>query len=216
MVAWMIRSSRDRETERLFLRERRNKYVESQAAPDSSGRDSPRGVSRPARHQPISRGQGDERGTSRRVYHRPPSLTDMSQFRSAPCRFLARPGCSARRCRRTEARFEVASPSGFTLPTRTAIGTNRPPGRGSGSLGNKDRYLFVRSFRCPLAHRTHHSGAAAVTWLRGAVRTGGMGFQPMPKILTGGEPVPRCMCEAPSSTGFAEFRRFRVRRPGPH
>jgi hypothetical protein len=44
-----------------------------------------------------------ERGTSRRVYHRPPSLTDMSQFRSAPCRFLARPGCSARRCRRTEA-----------------------------------------------------------------------------------------------------------------
>jgi hypothetical protein len=44
-----------------------------------------------------------ERGTSRRVYHRPPSLSEMSQFRSAPSRFLARPGCSARRCRRTEA-----------------------------------------------------------------------------------------------------------------
>ena len=45
-----------------------------------------------------------ERGTSRRVYHRPPSLTDMSQFRSAPCRFLARPGCSTRRCRRADGR----------------------------------------------------------------------------------------------------------------
>jgi len=52
-----------------------------------------------------------ERGTSRRVYHRPPSLTDMSQFRSAPCRFLARPGCSARRCRRTEARKTAPRPS---------------------------------------------------------------------------------------------------------
>jgi hypothetical protein len=41
-----------------------------------------------------------ERGTSRRVYYRPPSLTDMSQFWSAPCRFRARPGCSARRGRR--------------------------------------------------------------------------------------------------------------------
>jgi hypothetical protein len=42
-----------------------------------------------------------ERGASCRVYHRPSSLTDMSEFRSAQCRFLARPGCSARRCRRT-------------------------------------------------------------------------------------------------------------------
>ena len=44
-----------------------------------------------------------ERGTSRRVYHRRPWLSDMSQLGGAPCRFLARPGCSTRRCRRTDA-----------------------------------------------------------------------------------------------------------------
>ena len=53
-----------------------------------------------------------ERGTSRRVYHRPPSLSDMSQFRSAPCRCLACPGCGALRCRRTGA------PSGRTAMPR--------------------------------------------------------------------------------------------------
>ena len=39
-----------------------------------------------------------ERGTSRRVYHRRPWLSDMSPPGGAPCRFLARPGCGARRC----------------------------------------------------------------------------------------------------------------------
>ena len=42
-----------------------------------------------------------ERGTSRRVYHRRPWLSDTSQRGSAPCRFLARPGCGTRRCCRT-------------------------------------------------------------------------------------------------------------------
>jgi hypothetical protein len=45
-----------------------------------------------------------ERGSSSRGYHRPPSLSDMSQLGGAPCRFIARPGCGARRCRRTDAR----------------------------------------------------------------------------------------------------------------
>jgi len=45
-----------------------------------------------------------ERGTPRRVYHRRPWLSGMSQLWGPPCRFLARPRCTARRCRRTEAR----------------------------------------------------------------------------------------------------------------
>jgi len=39
-----------------------------------------------------------ERGTSRRVYHRRPWLSDMSPPGGTPFRFLARPGCGARRC----------------------------------------------------------------------------------------------------------------------
>jgi hypothetical protein len=98
---------------------------------------------------------------------------------------------------------------------RTAIGTRPPLGRGGGRLGGKDRYPFVRSFRCPLAHRTHRSGAAAVIWLNGADGTRGIGFQTMSEMLTGGKPVPRCQCEALSTTGFAEFRRIGIRPPGP-
>jgi hypothetical protein len=45
-----------------------------------------------------------ERGTSRRVYHRRPWLSDMGPPGRGCFRFLARPGCGARRCRRTEAR----------------------------------------------------------------------------------------------------------------
>ena len=39
-----------------------------------------------------------DRGISRRVCHRRPWLSDMSQLGVLPCRFLARPGCSTRRC----------------------------------------------------------------------------------------------------------------------
>ena len=45
-----------------------------------------------------------EQGGSRRVYDRGALLSDVSQLGNAPCRCLARPGGSARRCRRTEAR----------------------------------------------------------------------------------------------------------------
>jgi hypothetical protein len=44
------------------------------------------------------------RATARRVYHCRPWLSDVSHLRGAPSRFLARPGCGARRCRRTGAR----------------------------------------------------------------------------------------------------------------
>ncbi len=44
------------------------------------------------------------RATARRIYHCRPWLSDVSHLRGAPSPFLARPGCGARRCRRTEAR----------------------------------------------------------------------------------------------------------------
>jgi hypothetical protein len=52
-----------------------------------------------------------ERGGSRRVYDRGPLLSDVSQLGDAPCRCLARPSGSARRCRRTEARKTALRPS---------------------------------------------------------------------------------------------------------
>ena len=45
-----------------------------------------------------------ERGGSRRVYDRGLLLSDVSQLGDAPCQCLGRPGGSARRCRRTDAR----------------------------------------------------------------------------------------------------------------
>src|SRR4051794_9341576 len=57
-----------------------------------------------------------EQGGSRRVYDRGPLLSDVSQLGNAPCRCLARPGGSARRCRRTDARERKGKSLGRAIP----------------------------------------------------------------------------------------------------
>src|SRR4029077_17384710 len=69
-----------------------------------------------------------ERGTSRRVYHRRPWLSDTSQLGGAPCRLLARPGCSTRRCRRTEAHNVDSTPASIAARKSRAESTRPEPG----------------------------------------------------------------------------------------